>query len=163
MLLKRCENMFRIGHQFSWWVIDTHLVYGCFQHMKTHKMQYLSRLLIWNRSWLVVDNIEKLIQIVFLDIAFQCIFLHERMLEGRRLPMKENTAETKALLNVKEVCTYLGIGHTKARELLCNPANGFTVRIGNRLYAHKTKLDQWLLNQILWSCHRECRCGRQNL
>lgn len=30
-----------------------------------------------------------------------------------------------------------------------NPANGFTVRIGNRLYAHKGRLDNWLLNQIL--------------
>jgi hypothetical protein len=57
--------------------------------------------------------------------------------------------ETRALLNVKELCEYLGIGQTKARELLSNPANGFTVRIGNRLYAHKGKLDNWLLNQIL--------------
>ena len=63
--------------------------------------------------------------------------------------MKEDATETKALLNVKELCTYLGIGQTKARELLSDPANGFTVRIGNRLYAHKAKLDQWLLNQIL--------------
>lgn len=38
---------------------------------------------------------------------------------------------------------------TKTRELLHNPANGFTVRIGNRLYAHKKKLDEWLLKQIL--------------
>lgn len=37
----------------------------------------------------------------------------------------------------------------KARELLTNPANGFTVRIGNRLYAHKAKLDKWLMNQML--------------
>ena len=57
--------------------------------------------------------------------------------------------ETRALLNVKELCEYLGIGQTKARELLSNPTNGFTVRIGNRLYAHKGKLDNWLLNQIL--------------
>ena len=63
--------------------------------------------------------------------------------------MKEDTTETKALLNVKELCTYLGIGQTKARELLSDPANGFTVRIGNRLYAHKAKLEQWLLSQIL--------------
>ncbi|MCH5340684.1 MAG: helix-turn-helix domain-containing protein [Acetatifactor sp.] len=63
--------------------------------------------------------------------------------------MKKNTTETKALLSVKELCTYLGIGQTKARELLSDPANGFTVRIGNRLYAHKAKLDQWLLNRIL--------------
>lgn len=57
--------------------------------------------------------------------------------------------DTRALLNVKEMCEYLGIGQTKARELLSNPANGFTVRIGNRLYAHKDRLDHWLLNQIL--------------
>ena len=57
--------------------------------------------------------------------------------------------ENKALLNVKELCSYLGIGQTKTRELLGNPANGFTVRIGNRLYAHKQKLDLWLVNQIL--------------
>ena len=54
--------------------------------------------------------------------------------------------DTRALLNVKEMCEYLGIGQTKARELL---SNGFTVRIGNRLYAHKGRLDHWLLNQIL--------------
>lgn len=57
--------------------------------------------------------------------------------------------DTRALLNVKELCEYLGIGQTKARELLSNPANGFTVRIGNRLYTHKGRLDHWLLNQIL--------------
>ena len=63
--------------------------------------------------------------------------------------MGENATETKALLSVKELCTYFGIGQTKARELLSDPANGFTVRIGNRLYAHKSRLDQWLLNRIL--------------
>ena len=55
----------------------------------------------------------------------------------------------KALLNVKEMCDYLGIGQTKARELLADPRNRFTVRIGNRLYAHKGRLDTWLLNRIL--------------
>ena len=59
------------------------------------------------------------------------------------------TEEDQALLNVKEMCRYLGIGQTKARELLSNPKNNFTIRIGNRLYAHKGKLDEWLLNQIL--------------
>ena len=61
----------------------------------------------------------------------------------------EEKAKEKALLNVKEFCEYLGIGQTKARELLNDPANGFTVRIGNRLYAHHGKLDTWLLNHIL--------------
>ena len=53
-----------------------------------------------------------------------------------------------ALLNIKEFCEYLGIGETKARELLHDPGNGFTVRIGNRLYAHRGKVDQWLLKQL---------------
>lgn len=52
-------------------------------------------------------------------------------------------------MNVKEVSEYLGIGDTKTRELLRNPKNGFTVRIGNRLYAYKPKLDSWIKNQIL--------------
>lgn len=52
----------------------------------------------------------------------------------------------KALLNVKEFCQYLGIGETKARELLTKTNNNFTVRIGNRLYANKIMLDKWLLN-----------------
>lgn len=55
----------------------------------------------------------------------------------------------KALLNIDEFCEYLGIGKTKARELLHNKRNGFAVRIGNRLYAHKDRLDDWLLTQVL--------------
>ena len=61
----------------------------------------------------------------------------------------EKKKEQKALLNAKEMCDYLGIGQTKARELLADPSNGFTIRIGNRLYAHRAKLDAWLLNQIM--------------
>ena len=61
----------------------------------------------------------------------------------------EKKKEQKALLNVKEMCDYLGIGQTKARELLADPSNGFTIRIGNHLYAHRGKLDAWLLNQIM--------------
>lgn len=63
--------------------------------------------------------------------------------------MAETVVVEKGLLNVKEFCKYLGIGQTKARELLGNPRNGFTVRIGNRLYAHKERVDAWLLNQIM--------------
>lgn len=63
--------------------------------------------------------------------------------------MQKKPEDAKVLLNVKEMCSYLGIGQTKARELLSDPDNGFTVRIGNRLYAHKAKLDKWLLNQIM--------------
>lgn len=56
--------------------------------------------------------------------------------------MKKEAAE-KALLNIKELCDYLGIGQTKARELL-RGHNGFGVQIGNRWYANKTKLDTWI-------------------
>lgn len=51
--------------------------------------------------------------------------------------------EDKALLNITELCSYLGIGQTKARELL-RGYNGFGVRIGNRWYANKKKLDAWI-------------------
>ena len=38
--------------------------------------------------------------------------------------------DNKALLNVKEMCEYLGIGQTKARELLSDPKNNFTFVLG---------------------------------
>lgn len=63
--------------------------------------------------------------------------------------MIEKTQVERGLLTLEMFCEYLGIKKTKARELLHNPANGFTVRIGNRLYAHKGKLDEWLLKQVL--------------
>ena len=53
----------------------------------------------------------------------------------------------KTRTNMEEFCAYLSIGETKARELLHDPANGFTGRIGYRLYAHKGKVDRWLLKQ----------------
>ena len=49
---------------------------------------------------------------------------------------EETTRQEKALLNIKEFCNYLGIGQTKARELL-RGCNGFGVQIGNRWYANK--------------------------
>lgn len=62
--------------------------------------------------------------------------------------MKKEAAE-KALLNIKELCDYLGIGQTKARELL-RGHNGFGVQIGNRWYANKTKLDTWIDRESMW-------------
>ncbi len=56
--------------------------------------------------------------------------------------------EERALLNVSEMCSYLGIGQTKCRQLLADPANGFTIRIGNRLYAHRKHLDAWLDSRL---------------
>ena len=46
----------------------------------------------------------------------------------------------KKLLNIKEICEYLGIGETKARELV-RGHNGFGVRIGNRWYADKKQYE----------------------
>lgn len=50
----------------------------------------------------------------------------------------------KKLLNINEFCRYLGIGKTKAREIMTKTNNSFTVRVGNRLYANKNLLDDWI-------------------
>lgn len=61
--------------------------------------------------------------------------------------MTEKVLVDKALLNIKEFCDYLGVGQTKAREILKQPRNGFSLKIGSKWYAHKNRLDCWLLNQ----------------
>lgn len=58
-----------------------------------------------------------------------------------------NLVQEKILLNIKEFCDYLGIGQTKARELLKTPRNGYAIKIGSKWYAHKQRLDAWLLEQ----------------
>lgn len=55
---------------------------------------------------------------------------------------------SKRLLTVKELCSYLGIGQTKARELL-RGNNGFGMQIGNRWYADKKKLDLWIEKTVM--------------
>lgn len=62
--------------------------------------------------------------------------------------MSEKILVDKRLLNVKEFCKYLGIGQTKARELL-RGYNGFGVLIGNKWYANKRKLDIWIDKQSM--------------
>lgn len=56
--------------------------------------------------------------------------------------------ENKALLDIKGLCDYLGIGQTKARELL-RGCNGFGLQIGNRWYANKKKLDAWIDSETM--------------
>lgn len=58
--------------------------------------------------------------------------------------MTDKVLIDKRLLNIKEFCQYLGIGETKAREIMTKTNNPFTVRIGNRLYANKILLDKWI-------------------
>lgn len=50
----------------------------------------------------------------------------------------------KAILSLSEFCAYMGIGKTKAREILKNRYCTFSFRIGNRLCVNKKKLDEWL-------------------
>lgn len=57
--------------------------------------------------------------------------------------MKGVNTIDKQLLTIKELCEYLGIGQTKARELV-RGNKGFGIQIGNRWYANKKKLDAWL-------------------
>ena len=56
--------------------------------------------------------------------------------------------DSKVLLNIKEASDLFGIGKTKARELL-RGYNGFGVQIGNRWYANKKKLDEWIDNETM--------------
>lgn len=55
--------------------------------------------------------------------------------------------ENKLLLDLDEFCECLGIGKTKARELLKMPRNGFALKIGSKWYVHKGRLEEWLLKE----------------
>lgn len=50
----------------------------------------------------------------------------------------------KSLMTVDEFCEYIGIGKTKAREMLSNPCCKYVVRIGRRVFVHKELLDEEL-------------------
>ena len=78
---------------------------------------------------------------------FGSVFIHRKMM------MEENTIDTtikkenKMLLDIDEFCECLGIGKTKARELLKTPRNGFALKIGSKWYVHKGRLEEWLLKE----------------
>lgn len=61
--------------------------------------------------------------------------------------MKGGETIEKALLNLKEVSEYLGLGETKTRELLKNRNCPFSMKIGYRWYANRKLLDKWLQEQ----------------
>ena len=65
------------------------------------------------------------------------------MVIKHHLMKKEVIKIEKRLLDIDETCQYLGIGKTKARELI-RGHNGFGIQIGNRWYADKKKLDIWI-------------------
>ena len=56
--------------------------------------------------------------------------------------------ESQRLLNIKELCSYLGIGETKARELV-RGHNGIGIQIGKRWYADREKLNNWIDKNIV--------------
>ena len=66
----------------------------------------------------------------------------------------------KKLLNIKEICEYLGIGETKARELV-RGHNGFGVRIGNRCYADKNNQIDGLKKQEYENRERRWQIGSE--
>lgn len=52
--------------------------------------------------------------------------------------------QEKILLNIKELVEYTGICETNIRKILNNPKSDFTIKNGNKLYAHKDKFDKYL-------------------
>ena len=45
--------------------------------------------------------------------------------------------DNKILLSIKDIMEMTGLGEKKVRQMLKNPTSNFTIRNGNRLYAHK--------------------------
>lgn len=50
----------------------------------------------------------------------------------------------KILMTVKEFSEYVGIGMTKARDLLSRRETSYSVIIDGKKYANKRLLDKWL-------------------
>jgi len=59
--------------------------------------------------------------------------------------MEENKKiNDKILLSVQDIMTITGLGEKKVRQILKNPTSTFTVRNGNRLYAHKKLFEEYM-------------------
>ena len=50
----------------------------------------------------------------------------------------------KMLLSVKEIMDMTGLGEKKVRKMLKDPSSTFTIRNGNRLYAHKDLFEDYV-------------------
>lgn len=48
------------------------------------------------------------------------------------------------LLDIDQFCAYIGLGKTKAREIMHKGLGEFTVKIGSRRYIDKEKFDKYL-------------------
>ena len=45
------------------------------------------------------------------------------------------------LMTIEEFCKYVGIGRTKAREMISKPGCKYVVHIGRRVFIHKELFD----------------------
>lgn len=50
----------------------------------------------------------------------------------------------KILLTIPELIEYTGLGEKKIRKLLNDPNSTYTIRSGNKLYAHKELFEEFL-------------------
>ena len=50
----------------------------------------------------------------------------------------------KMLLTIKDIMEMTGFGEKKVRQMLKEPSSTFTIRNGNRLYAHKELFEDLL-------------------
>lgn len=46
-------------------------------------------------------------------------------------------SDNKILLSIKDIMEMTGLGEKKVRQILKSPTSTFTIRNGNRLYAHR--------------------------
>lgn len=73
-------------------------------------------------------------------IFMRCFFIGRYKIAGK----EEEMESERKLLSVDEFCNYVGIGKTKAREMLANPCCKYAVRIGRRVFVHKELFDEEL-------------------
>ena len=52
--------------------------------------------------------------------------------------------DNKMLLSIKDIMEITGLGEKKVRQMLKNPTSTFTIRNGNRLYAHKKLFEEYM-------------------
>ena len=57
---------------------------------------------------------------------------------------KNKNNNDKMLLTIKDVMELTGLGEKKVRQMLKSPTSTFTIRNGNRLYAHKKLFEDYM-------------------
>jgi hypothetical protein len=52
--------------------------------------------------------------------------------------------DNKMLLSIKDIMEMTGLGEKKIRQILKSPTSNFTIRNGNRLYAHRELFEDYM-------------------